>query len=29
MHPNMNYAQMIPGVVDGRGIGIIDTALAY
>jgi hypothetical protein len=29
MHPNMNYAQMIPGVVDGRGIGIIDTAGWY
>lgn len=25
MNPNMRYAQAIPGVTDGRGIGIIDT----
>ncbi len=25
MNPHLNYAQAIPGVCDGRGIGIIDT----
>lgn len=27
MNPNMDYAQAIPGKVDGRGIGIIDSRL--
>lgn len=30
MNPNLNYAQAIPGVCKGRGIGVIDTIyLAY
>ena len=26
MNPNLNYGQMVPGVSDGRGAGLIDTA---
>ncbi|ACU61970.1 conserved hypothetical protein [Chitinophaga pinensis DSM 2588] len=25
MHPHLNYSQAIPGITDGRGIGLIDT----
>lgn len=29
MNPNMNYAQFVPGVCRGRGIGLIDCAVSY
>ena len=29
MNPNARYAQAIPGICDGRGIGLIDFAQAY
>jgi len=29
MHPHLRYAQAIPGVCDGRGIGIIETRGVY